>query len=164
VETGDRRQASDNLLRLIEWNIIDDPGNQIASAIGRDPSRVPVLPPSAADAKASTAPAASSGGQAVLTQAAQSRTIVVKFDKNSSYTKPPVPAGDHGHELTVVLSAPGSIEDVSFAAEGEAAPWTHHTRLERISDTQAKWIGWSNSGAPAILVFTIKYRQVVNQQ
>ena len=42
VETGDRKQASDNLLRLFEWHLIDDPDGQIVNAIKHEPADVPV--------------------------------------------------------------------------------------------------------------------------
>ncbi len=90
--------------------------------------------------------------------AGQPYVDVQVVDKNAKYTQPPKPAGDNGHELIVDLAAPGPITDVAFRAEGEGAGWTHQTALN-ITETTARWTGWSNSGAPAQLVFTIKYKR-----
>ena len=79
------------------------------------------------------------------------------FEKNDHYTQPPLAAGDHGHELAVRLAAPGPITNVVFRPDGVASGWTHETAI-RINGTTAEWIGWSNSGDAAKLIFTISYK------
>jgi pimeloyl-ACP methyl ester carboxylesterase len=80
-------------------------------------------------------------------------------DKNGRYTQPPKPAGDNGHEIVVDLAAPGPITDVTYRAEGRAGPWTHQTAINLTDNGGARWIGWSNSGDSALLIFTITYKR-----
>jgi hypothetical protein len=90
--------------------------------------------------------------------AGQPYTDVQVFDKNAKYTQPPRPAGDNGHELGVDLAVAGPVMSVSFRADGQAAAWTHETAVN-INGNIAHWTGWSNSGAGATLIFTIRYKQ-----
>jgi hypothetical protein len=92
-------------------------------------------------------------------------TLVV--DKNASFVQPPVPVGDGGHLLQVNLSAPSEITGVDFECRGEACGWVYQCpdggtcagrpRLE-INGSKATWFAWSNSGAPATLIFRVHYK------
>lgn len=64
-----------------------------------------------------------------------------------------------GNKIVVPLDFPGVIESAEVRISGEAAGWTHEAGYERPSPSSWRWIGWSNSGAPAVLSFRVTYRQ-----
>jgi len=158
VETGDRKQASDNLLRLFEWQLIDDPDGRIVTAIKHEPAAVPVLPRSDSDSTPKTTkPLVTTTVVDTAKPGDTAKTIVQTFTRNDLALE----GGKVGdsHRVSKLLTAPGPIDDIRVSIEGEGAPWFQSEGFEKIAPAQWKWIGRTNSGAPVTLAFSIKYHE-----
>lgn len=83
-----------------------------------------------------------------------SHTITKQLAKNDYYVIPLVGAGDNGHKLVVDFSVDGIVKNATWGLS--SGGWTNQTTLNWIGNT-VHWVGWSNAGTDATMVFTVTY-------
>jgi len=98
-----------------------------------------------------------------VNEAGQPFPVTQSFEKNNHYTQPPKQRGGDnntpGHEIKIDYQAPGPIMTLDCGIRpGGGAAWTAQD-ICSFSGDSAHWEGWSNSGAPATIVFNIRYKR-----